>query len=362
MSASSTFTDVMFDREPLGLAEEMTKLTAPAIVTIQTDEEAEAGEEIYFGLAAPTEEIIEVKATVKSCAAAKNGFAILVEVTAVDSAQAGLAQQVLRGGNEPESQGKQPIWGLGLKQMDGSYAVLINCPAGVFTAPQLARIAELSAKSSGIAKLTHAQRVILLVKSDQLESTKAGLEEVGLKVGVLHKGVRNVRACCGALCRFAQNTNALALAGEIDKALFGRGTEFDIKIAISDCLRNCEEAYCADIGLVGNKGMYSIVVGGRGSQIPFRAVQLVDSMMASQLPAAINEIIDWYESHAEPNERFWKVLQRLGESEAKGVDFTAIADAFKAAGDKVDEASRVRDLLARVAGSRRMRQELSFCQ
>lgn len=360
MGAGATFQDVMFDREPLGLAEEMENLAAAMEAVIITEEEAGEGEEIFFGLCTPSEEIVEVRALVQGCEAKDDGFAIRVKVVAADKAMKSVAEMALRG--DAAEGGKQPIWGLGLKQMNNTYAVLVNSPAGVLTAPQLAKIAELSAAGAGIIKMTHAQRIILLVGADQLESTRAGLEEVGLRVGVLHKGIRNIRACCGALCRFAQNTNALELATAIDNKLFGKGTEFDVKIAISDCMRNCEESYCADIGLLGGKGSYSILVGGRGSQVPFRGINLIAGRLAADLPDNVLEIVDWYETHAEPGERFWKLLQRLGEEAVAGLDLSGIKAACEANGDGVDEATRLRDLLARQAGVKRMKADLSFCK
>lgn len=359
MGDAAMFEDVMFDREPLGLADELEDLTAAMAAIIRTDEQAGEGEEIFFGLSTPSEEIVEVRALVQDCRPADGGFEITVQVVAADKALRSLAEMALRGGND--SGGKQPIWGLGLKQMNNTYAVLVNSPAGVLTAPQVARIAELSAAGAGIIKMTHAQRVILLVGPDQLESTRQGLEEVGLRVGVLHKGVRNIRACCGALCRFAQGTNALALATAVDNRLFGLGTEFDVKIAISDCMRNCEESYCADIGLLGVKGDYTILVGGRGSQVPFRGMNLVSGIKAEAIPDAVKEIVDWYGNHAEKGERFWKLLQRLGAQTAATVDLEPLKQAFAVNSDGVDEVARLRDLLARQAGVKKLYAALSFC-
>lgn len=359
MGAEAIFKDVMFDREPLGLAETMENLTEALEAVIFTADEAGEGEEIFFGLCTSSEEIIEVRALVRSCTPHENGFRIGVSVVAADRALRGFAEATLR--TKDQEVGRQPIWGLGLKQMNNTYAVLVNSPAGVLTAPQLARVSALSAAGAGLVKLTHAQRIILLVGAEQLGSTRAGLEEIGLRVGVLHKGIRNIRACCGALCRFAQNTNALDLAVAVDNRLFGLGTEFDVKIAISDCMRNCEESYCADIGLLGGKGEYTMLVGGRGSQMPFRGINLVAGLKAEDIPDAVHEVVDWYGRHAAKGERFWKLLQRLGRDSVEALDFSAVQSAFELNGDGVDEVARLRDMLARLAGAKKLRSELSFC-
>ncbi|OGK11022.1 MAG: hypothetical protein A2W80_12580 [Candidatus Riflebacteria bacterium GWC2_50_8] len=59
-------------------------------------------------------------------------------------------------------------------------------------------------------------------------------------------------------------------------------------------------------------------------------------------------ILDWYEKNAKENERLWKLLVRLGESDAKEFDLSSIEKANAAFGDGVDEAIRFREQLAPV--------------
>ena len=156
----------------------------------------------------------------------------------------------------------------------------------------------------------------------------------------MHHGIRNIRACSGALCRFCQQTNSLPLAQKVAERFFGRGTAFDIKIAISDCMRNCSESYCADIGLIGDKDTYTINIGGRGSQIPFRALRLISGVKPEEATDLIEKIVDWYTSNAREGERLHKLLHRLGSEQE--VDISLLQDTFAANSDGIDELPRIR--------------------
>ncbi len=352
------FEDVMFDTDPLELAEELTTLDQALDITICTDEEAETGEEIYFGLPAEIGEIVEVKGTVKEAAVTGDDeYEITVNVTAVDAELKNIAIETLTGKTGDTGSG-QPMWAKGIKQQNNTYAILANSPGGILTAAQLEVIAKLSAAGAGAVKLTHAQRIVLLVKADQVENAVSELEATGLNIGVLHHGIRNVRACSGPLCRFNQQTDSITLAKEIAERLFGRTTAFDIKIALSDCMRNCSECYCADIGLIADKGTYKVVIGGRGSQVPFRALNLTSGIKPDEAADVIEKIVDWYMSTANDGERMHKLLLRLG-SEDK-VDLSQLQTEFDKYSDGVNEIDRLTDQFTRNNGLKKLKTALNL--
>ena len=352
------FEDIMFDTDPLELAEELSELENPVKITICSDEEADSDDDIYFGLPSEIGEIIEVKATVeKSSKTGEDEYEIDVSVTHVDSELKKVAIDTMTGKIQKSSEG-EPVWARGLKQQDGSYAILANSPGGLLNSKQLRAITEIAENGAGKVKLTHAQRMVILIKADQIEAAAARLEETGLQIGVMHHGIRNVRACSGTLCRFCQQTNSLPLAQEVSQRFFGRGTAFDIKIAISDCMRNCSESYCADIGLIGDKDTYTVIVGGRGSQVPFRALRLTSGVKPNEATDLIEKIVDWYTSHAKHGERLHKLLHRLG-SEQK-LDLTELQDTFEANSDGIDELPRISDQFTRLKGLAQLKEALAI--
>lgn len=353
--------DVMLDIEPIGLAETFAALEDEVTAELEVDEVPAADATVYFGLPLPIEEIAEVKAKVLTSAQSEGGYIVSVKILAVDARLKSMAIKTLtsESSSVPE-RGAGPMWAKGLRQTNGTYALLVNVPAGLLKAAQLEKIAEIAKKNAGLVKLTHAQRIVILASADTMDSIEAELSKLDLKVGVLHHGVRNIRACCGALCKWAKGIDAISCAIAIDKAVFGMGTNFDVKIAVSDCPRNCSESYCADIGLLGGNGVYDVVMGGRGSQVPFRAVRFAVGVRQEAIPELVTRIVDWYGKTAEPRERLWKTLERLGADEIKNLDFSAIKSSAAGLTDGIDEFERLKSHLARCAGARRARQEMGF--
>jgi len=353
--------DVMLDSEPIGLAGEFSPIEEALLVELECDDSAAEGSEVYFGLSLPIEEIAEVKGLVEKSEEADGKWIVSLKVLAADSQYKAMAVKTLSGAVEASSEGGAgPMWAKGLKQSNGAYAFLVNAPAGLLTADQLAGVANVAKRNAGVVKLTHAQRIVILASQANLESVESELGELGLKIGVLHHGVRNIRACCGSLCKWAKGVDAIKAAIELDKELFGKGTNFDVKIAVSDCLRNCSESYCADIGVLGGDGSYKIVVGGRGSQVPFRAIHLASGVKPEELSATVSKVVDWYLKTAKPKERLWKTLERLGSDSVKDFDAGAIKKSLEQFPDGVDETERLKSQVARSAGAAQARKELGL--
>ncbi|MBF0497248.1 MAG: hypothetical protein HQK58_11850 [Deltaproteobacteria bacterium] len=363
MAAEIIVKDVMLNEDELGLAEGFTAAEESLITVLGCEEEATPGSIVFFGVDLPIGDIGEVKGKVLGCDPVDDGYAVTVEVLALDDRYPGPLTSALKGeaSSVPDEQDIQ--WGIGLKQSNGAFAALVNCPAGVLNTDQLAKITELTRQGAGLAKLTHAQRVILLLKPDQIDKVSRELASVGLRIGVLHRGIRNIRGCCGALCRFSQNTDGLGLALAIDQALFGRQVKWDIKVAVSDCLRNCSESFCVDIGLIGSNGLYDIYVGGVASSVHLRALKLTGGIASDNVIPLINKILEWYDANGEKDERLHKLLERLGES---GIE-TSAEEAFKSAGQVFDALGIGYDMtktltriLARGFGVKQMRADLGL--
>ncbi|MBF0449635.1 MAG: hypothetical protein HQK75_02940 [Candidatus Magnetomorum sp.] len=317
MSEPVILEDIILDEDPVGLAETFVPVDPPFTTIISCDDEVEPDDEVYFGVDLPLGDIGEVHAKVISCKASEDDtYVTTLEIMELDERYVTHLTQVLKGESSEGDDSGGPSWALGLKQTNGAFATLVNLPAGLLTGEQIEKIAEVTKAGAGVAKVTHAQRIILLLKPEQVETVSDDLATVGLRIGVLHSGVRNIRGCCGALCQFSQGTNALEKAVEIDKALYGRPMKFDVKIAVSDCMRNCMESYCVDIGLIATAGKYSVYVGGAASSVHYKALKLASSIDPDDVVSVIEKILTWYEAHANEGERFHKAMVRLGLEEA----------------------------------------------
>lgn len=190
--------------------------------------------------------------------------------------------------------------------------IMVNSPAGLFTAGQIKTVSEIAAKGSGTVKLTHTQRMVLSIRPEELEEAEAVLKKAGLRTGGRDHGVKNIRACSGAHCERSVNNDAEALCLEIDERFYGFSTKFTVKMAVSDCARNCSESYSADIGFIGLNGDYRVVIGGRGARVPFRAIELIPRLDKTKVVAFVAKFLRWYNDNAQEGERLCKTLQRMG--------------------------------------------------
>ena len=364
MPDKTVLKDIMFSDEPIGLADQFQIMSEPFGACVLVEEEVACGQQVYFGVDLPIGDIAEVQARVVSCDKSDVGYTVEIEVLAVDDRFPSIVVKTLKGEAETATAGDGLIqWAVGLKQTNGLYATLVNSPAGVLTTRQLEKITELTRTGAGLAKLTHAQRVILLLKPEQTETVAQELSEVGLRFGVLHSGVRNIRGCCGALCSFAQGTDALGLSIEIDKAIFGREMKFDVKIAVSDCLRNCMECFCVDIGLIAESGKYEVYVGGMASSGHYKGLKLLGGVEQQEAVSLIVKILDWYDSVALRGERMYKTLERLGAEDALQSDQSAFESAnklFDGLATGMDVEAFLSRSYAKAHGVKKMRKDLGL--
>ena len=331
--------DIIVESEMIGLAEKFAPAGGELFVEVETSDELVLNNAYYFGLELSTGDICEVRGTAVEVSGAEGNRVYKFKIIECDEKYVSLAAASLSE-KSPAAAAKDddgPTWAYGLKQMNSSYAVIVNSPAGFYTADHLKAIAGIAEKGFGITKLTHAQRIVVLVKPEQLATVENELAAAGLRKGVLHHGVRNVRACAGALCKWSKNNDAISLSVDIDKELYGFSTKFDVKIAVSDCLRNCSESYCADIGFIGLDGEYRAVIGGRGSSFPFRALALAPKIPKNKVVAFVRKFVDWYVSKANERERLCKTLQRIG-TEIYDAKPESARGEIKAAFEKLDAA------------------------
>ena len=363
MSDSVVLEDIMLDDEALGLADELLNPDTPFATVVSSDESAKVGTEVFFGVNLPVDDIGEVRGSVCSCKKVdEERFIIKVNVLALDNRYSDALAKILKGEDPGNSVKEYPVWGTGLRQTNGTFATVINCPAGLLNTQQLEKIAEITKNGVGLAKITHAQRVILLLKPEQQDHIREELASVDLNIGILHRGVRNIRGCCGALCEWDQGDDTLKLALEIDKTIFGHPAKFDIKIAVSGCSRNCMESYCVDIGLIGNNGAYNFFVGGVSSSSHFKGLKLISNVRPSAAIQLLVRILEWYENTAREGERLYKTLERLGRSEAeeKKPLFADAAAVFRGMNIGDDISSRLERTLARSHGLLKMRSDMKL--
>jgi NAD(P)H-nitrite reductase large subunit len=197
------------------------------------------------------------------------------------------------------------------RQTDGTMAVSAATPAGMITGEQLARIAELVTQGKGVAKLTSAQSILIFTSQSQVSSVQASLAEVGLALKPAGDTVRNIKACPGKLCKYA-NQDSLQDALALDPIFAGRDMHNKVKISLSGCQKNCMEALSNDIGFIGTPEGYQLYIGGRGGRRQALGILLREVVKREELASVIEEILGKYTAAGNWRERISHVVEKQG--------------------------------------------------
>jgi NAD(P)H-nitrite reductase large subunit len=193
-----------------------------------------------------------------------------------------------------------------------SYAIVPSLPLGVVTPEALRKMADVAEKYElPVMKITSACRIAMVgFKEDQIDDAWKDLGmEPGHAVGLC---VRSIKACPGTtLCRLGKQ-DALGLAGELDKKYHGYQLPNKFKIGVSGCMNNCAETPVKDLGFVGKKEGWTVLVGGNAASRPRIADELADGLNDEQALALAADIVAYYEANAKKSERLGRFIERIG--------------------------------------------------
>lgn len=199
----------------------------------------------------------------------------------------------------------------GTRQRDGSYAITPSIPVGLVTPEALHRIADVAEKYGATLKLTGAQRIALI--GLRVEDVEAAWAELGMTpVAADRACVRGVKACPGST--FCENglQDSLSLGLSLDAKYAGMPLPAPFKMGVSGCPRSCTEPAVKDIGVMGTRAGFTVIVGGSGGLQPRIGETLATGLAAGEVMALIDRIIGFYQANARPRERLYRCIDRCG--------------------------------------------------
>lgn len=193
-----------------------------------------------------------------------------------------------------------------------TYAIAPHIPCGVVTPALLRTIADVAEKYEAHAiKLTGATRVAIVgIKEEDIDAAWNELQlDKGAAVGLC---VRSVRACPGTtFCRLGKQ-DALGMGMTLDKKYHSMQLPGKFKMAVSGCHLACSESWVRDIGLIGQKEGWQLVIGGNVGAEPRIAQELIKGLDDTQILDAIEKTIQCYAENAKKGERLGKTIDRMG--------------------------------------------------
>jgi NAD(P)H-nitrite reductase large subunit len=193
-----------------------------------------------------------------------------------------------------------------------TYAIAPHIPGGLVSPDLLRRIADVAEKYDAKAlKITGATRIAIVgIKEEHVDSVWEELKvDKGAAVGLC---VRSVRTCPGTTyCRLGQQ-DALGMGLKLDKIYHGMQLPGKFKMAVSGCNLSCSESWVRDIGLIGKKGGWTIVIGGNVGAEPRIAKELISDLDDTGATSTIGKIVAYYSQNAKKGERLGKMIDRIG--------------------------------------------------
>ena len=193
-----------------------------------------------------------------------------------------------------------------------TYAIAPHIPCGVVTPELLRKIADVAEKYNAQAiKLTGATRMAIVgIKEEDVDAVWKDLQlDKGAAVGMC---VRSVRACPGTtFCRLGKQ-DSLGMGMTLDKKYHSKQLPGKFKMAVSGCNLSCSESWVRDIGLIGQKEGWQLVIGGNVGAAPRIAQEVAQGLDDTQAMEAIEKVIRYYEENANKGERLGKMIDRVG--------------------------------------------------
>ena len=204
-----------------------------------------------------------------------------------------------------------------VKQKDGSYAIVPHFPLGVITPADLRNVADVADKYKvPILKITSAARIAMVgFKEEDVVPAWEELEPgVGHAVGLC---VRSIKACPGTtVCRLGKQ-DALGLGMALDKHFHGFELPNKCKMGVSGCINNCAETPVKDLGFVGKKDGWTVLVGGNAASRPSLAVELCKGLDDDQALKLADKILNYFKENGKKSERMGRFIDRIGFDQFK---------------------------------------------
>jgi len=194
-----------------------------------------------------------------------------------------------------------------IKQRDNeTYAVRVTPLAGVVSPEELESVAAVARKYEvPLLKITSGERIALIgLKEDQVNPA---CEEIPLPIGGHY-----IQACPGnRWCKLGVQ-DALAVAEEFEKRFATMATPAKIKIGISGCPTCCAESYVRDIGLVGTKKGWNVLIGGNSGGRARIADVLAEGLSAQEALETVTAFLAYYNELGKKKQRVARFVEQHG--------------------------------------------------
>ncbi len=202
-------------------------------------------------------------------------------------------------------------------QKDGSYALTMECPNGCIEPALLEQVARAAGEKQAIVHLTTAQKIMFLGLDE--ERAKALMETLE-KEGASFRKARDLshpRVCVGQpYCKLAfQDT--FKLGDVLYKELARQPIPPKLKVGVSGCPACCSWANLMDLGFMGVRSGYKVLVGGHGGAKPKIGQEIATITSPDEAVKILKGLAEIFSAEVKKKSRLERVVSKLGLEEIK---------------------------------------------
>ena len=204
-----------------------------------------------------------------------------------------------------------------LQRDNQTYAIVPRTPVGIVTPEHLERIASVARKYNvPVIKITSGQRFALVgIERDDVERI---WHDLGMDIGKASElCLHYVQACPGTeVCTFGVQ-DSLGLGMKIEEFFLGMDLPAKVKIGVSGCPFCCGESYVRDVGVVGTKKGWNLIVGGSSTRRPRVGDVICEALTEEEVIPLIKRTLEYYRDNGRKRERMARFVDRIGIEELK---------------------------------------------
>ncbi|MBI9078369.1 MAG: NAD(P)/FAD-dependent oxidoreductase [Pseudodesulfovibrio sp.] len=199
-----------------------------------------------------------------------------------------------------------------LQRDQKTYAIVPRTPVGLVTPDVLEALARVGRKYEiPVMKITSGQRIALVgLEKEQVDQVWDDLKmDIGPAVGLC---VHYVQACPGtAVCKLGVR-DSLGLGLELEEMFVGKELPAKLKVGVSGCTMCCAESYVRDVGLIGKRKGWTMVVGGNASGRPRIGDVLAEELSRKEAIELVNRFLEFYRDNSGKRSRSAQMLKKIG--------------------------------------------------
>ena len=187
-----------------------------------------------------------------------------------------------------------------------TYAIRITPPSGVVTPEELEKLAAVAYKYDiPYMKLTSGQRFALMgLKETEIPSA---IEELPFRYGGHY-----VQGCPGTDWCSTSMQDSMGVAKELEKRFGSAATPAKIKMGVSGCSQCCAESYVRDLGLIGTKKGWTLVIGGNAAGRPRIADVLAKNLTTDEAFEMVSRLLEYYTANGKTKQRMARFVEAHG--------------------------------------------------